>query len=61
LNCQKFSLKGQPGTKSTGKLTWSKKMIVLSTFLKSSLNFLSNNLKNNTKFGTLREKSGVKA
>jgi len=42
------------------KPTWSKKMTVLSTFLEFSLNFLSNNLKNTTKFGTVREKSGVK-
>jgi len=38
-------------TKSPIKPTWSEKMTVLSTFLKSSLNFLSNNLKNTTKFG----------
>jgi len=35
-------------------------MTVLSTFFKSSLNFLCNNLKNSTKFGTVREKNGVK-
>jgi len=42
------------------KLTWSKKMTVLSIFLESPLNFLSNNLKNTIKFGTVRKKSGVK-
>jgi len=42
------------------KLTWSEKMTVLSTFLRSPLNFLSNNLKNTTKFGTVRKKSAVK-
>jgi len=35
-------------------------MTVLSTFLESSLNFLFNNIKNTTKFGKVREKSGVK-
>jgi len=35
-------------------------MIVLSTFLESSSNFLSYNLKKTTKFGTARKKSGVK-
>jgi len=35
-------------------------LTVLSIFLASSLNFLSNNLKNTTKFGTVREKSSVK-
>jgi len=35
-------------------------MTVLSTFLESSLNFLSNNLRNTTKFGTVMEKSSVK-
>jgi len=35
-------------------------MTVLSTFLESSLNFLFNNIKNTTKVGTVREKSGVK-
>jgi len=34
-------------------------MTVLSTFLESLLNILSNNLKNTTKFGTVREKRGV--
>jgi len=53
-------LKEQSGTKSPVKPTGSEKMIVLSTFLESSLNFLFNNLKNTTKFGTIREKSGVK-
>jgi len=37
-----------------------KKMIVLSTFLESSLNFPSNNLGNTTKFDAVTEKSGVK-
>jgi len=60
LKCQKYSLKKQPRTQSPVKLTWSKKMSVLSTFLESSLNFLSNSLKNTTKLGTVREKSGVK-
>jgi len=60
LNCQKDSLKGQSGTKSPVNPTWSEKMIVLSTFLKSSLNFRSNNLKKHYKLGTVREKSGVK-
>jgi len=36
-------------------------MTNLSTFLKSLLDFLSNNLKITTKFGTIREKSGVKS
>jgi len=45
LNCQKHSLKEQSGIKSLEKLTWSEKITVLSTFLKSALNFLSNNLK----------------
>jgi len=39
LNCQKHSLKGQSGTKSPVKSTWSEKITVLSTFLDSSLNF----------------------
>jgi len=60
LNCQKHSLKEQSGTKSLVKSTWSDKMTVLSTFLESLLNFLSNNQRNNTKFGTVREKSDVK-
>jgi len=53
-------LKGQSGTKSPVKPTWRKKMTLLNAFLESLLNFLSNNLKNTTKFGTVREKSGVK-
>jgi len=60
LNCQKHSLKGQSRTKSPAKPTWRGKMTVLSTFLESSLNFLYNDIKNTTKFGTVREKSGVK-
>jgi len=35
-------------------------MTVLSTFLESPLNFLSNNLKIAIKFDTYRKKSGVK-
>jgi len=54
LNSQKHSLKGQSGTKFPVKPTWSEKMIVLSRFLESSLNFSSNNLRNTTKFGTVR-------
>jgi len=42
------------------KPNWSKKITVLNTFLESLLNFLSNNLRNTTKLGTVREKSGVK-
>jgi len=42
------------------KTTWSEKMTVLNTFLEPSLNFLSNNLKNTTKFGIIKEKNGVK-
>jgi len=38
-------LKGQPGTKSTVKPTWSVKVTVLSTFMDSLLNFLSNDKK----------------
>jgi len=45
LNSKKHCLKGQWETKSPVKPTWSKKMTVLSTFLESSLNFLSNNMK----------------
>jgi len=41
----KHSLKEPSETKSLVKPTWSKKMSVLSTFLKSSFNFLFNNLK----------------
>jgi len=53
-------LKEQSGTKSPVKPTWSEKMSVLSTFLESSLKFLFNNLKNTSKVGTVRQKSGVK-
>jgi len=60
FNCQKHSLKGQPRTKLPVKPTWSKKITVLSTFFESSLNFLSNNLKNTKKIGTVRQKSGDK-
>jgi len=42
---QKHSLKRQSGTKSLVKPTCGKKMTVLSTILKSSLNFLFNNFK----------------
>jgi len=42
------------------KPIWSKKMTVLNPVLESSLNFLSYNLKNTTKFGTVREKTDVK-
>jgi len=35
-------------------------MTVLSTFLESPLNFLSNNMKNTTKFGTVRDRIDVK-
>jgi len=52
LNCQKHSLKRQSATKSLVKPTLSEKMSVLSTFLKSSLSFLSNKLKNTTKLGS---------
>jgi len=49
------------GTKSPVKPTCSKKIAVLSTFFKYLLNILFNNLKkNSSKFGTVREKSGVK-
>jgi len=51
-------LKGQSGTKWPVKPTCSKKITVLSTFLESSSNFLSNNLKKRYKTGTVREKSG---
>jgi len=60
LHCQKHSLKGESGTKSPVKPSWIEKMTVLNMFFKSSLNFLSNNLKNKTKFVTVREKSGVR-
>jgi len=49
LNCQKHSLKRQLVTKWPVKPTWSEKMTVLSTFLKSPLNFLSNNIKKHYK------------
>jgi len=42
------------------KPTCSKKVTVLNTFLESSLNFLFNNMKKYSKFGTVREKDGVK-
>jgi len=42
------------------KPTWSGKMTVLSTFLESSLNFLSRDTKNTKKSSTVREKSDVK-
>jgi len=35
-------------------------MAVFTTLLESSLNFLSNNQKTATRFGTVRKKSGVK-
>jgi len=55
-------LKEQPGTQSPVKLTWTEKMSVLSTFLESSLNFLSNDLKKDYKNKSgKREKSGVKS
>jgi len=49
LNYQKHSSKGQSRNKIACKPTWSKKITVLSTFLKSSSNFLSNNLKKHYK------------
>jgi len=49
LNCQKHSLKEQSGTKSPVKPNWNEKITVLSTFLKSSLNFLFNDLKKHYK------------
>jgi len=45
LKCQKHSLKKQSETKLIIKPTWSEKMTVLSTFLKSLSNFLFNNRK----------------
>jgi len=60
LNFQKHSLKRQSGRKFTVNPTWSEKMTVLSTFLKFSLNFLFNNLKNTKNIGTVKEKSDVK-
>jgi len=41
----KHGLKRQSGIKLPVKPTWSEKMTVLSTFLESLLNFLSNNIK----------------
>jgi len=49
LNWQKPSLKGQSETKFSVKLTWSKKMTALSTFLQFLLNLLSNILKKHYK------------
>jgi len=46
--------------KSLVKPTWSKEMTVLSTFLESSLNFLSSDIKSYAKLSTVREKSCVK-
>jgi len=51
LNCQNHSLKGQLGRKSPVKPTWSQKITILGTFLESSLNFLSNNIKKYYKIG----------
>jgi len=59
LHCQKHSLKGQ-GQKKPVKPIWSEKITVLNTFLESLLNYLSNKMKNTTKFGTIRQKSSVK-
>jgi len=42
------------------KPTWSEKMTVLSTFLESSLNFLSNNLKKHYKIWYSQGERGVK-
>jgi len=42
------------GTKLPVKHTWSEKITVSRIFFKSSLNFLSNNLKKHYKFGTDR-------
>jgi len=60
LNCQKHSLIKPSWTKLPVKHTCSEEMTVLSTFLESSLNFLSNNIKNTTKPDKIKEKSGVK-
>jgi len=49
LNCQKHSLKRQSGTKLPVKPTWSDRIMFLSRFLESSLNFLSNNLEKHYK------------
>jgi len=43
------TFEGQSGTKSPVKPTWSEKITVLSTFLKSSFNSQSNNLKKHYK------------
>jgi len=56
----KTRFKEQPRTKSFLKSTWSEKMIFLRTFLESSLNFLSNDIKNATESSTVREKIAVK-
>jgi len=51
---QKHSWKGQSGAKSHVKPTWGEKITILSTFLKSPLNFLSNDkktLQNQSKSG----------
>jgi len=53
-------VKEQSWAKLPVKLTWSEKIIVLSIFLEFSLNFLSINLKNTTKFSTVKEKSDAK-
>jgi len=42
------------------KISRSEKMTVLNTFLESSLNFLSNDIKNTFKSSTVREKSSIK-
>jgi len=60
LNCQKDSFQRQSGSSSPLNPTWSTKISVLSTFLESSLNFLSNDIKNITKSSTVREKSIIK-
>jgi len=60
LNCQKHSMKGQLGTKSPVTSSWSEKIAILSTFLESLLNFLSNDIKNTRKLSTVREKNSVK-
>jgi len=59
LNYQKHSLKEQSGTKSPVKLTWSEKITVLSTFLKSTLNFQFNSLKETLQY-LVRTKNCVK-
>jgi len=45
----KHSVKGQSGTKSSVKPTWSEKMTVLSTVFKFSLNFLFGSVKKHYK------------